>query len=72
MMQQVEIFKTNINNKRNALHALQNLSLALPEYDFNFDLDDCDKVLRVAGHSIDIGTVLNSMKRLGYQCEQIH
>lgn len=70
-MQQIEIFKTNVNNKSAASNALQNLSLVLPECEINFDLDDCDKVLRIAGQSIDVQIVLNCLSQQGYQCELI-
>jgi len=70
-MQQIEIFKTNVNNKSAASNALQNLSLVLPECEINFDLDDPDNVLRIAGQSIDVQIVLNSMKQQGYRCKLI-
>jgi hypothetical protein len=43
----VEIFKTNVNNKRLANELLKKLNAHLPAYYFNFDLDDCDRILRV-------------------------
>jgi len=43
----VEIFKTNVNNKKQAGKVLKTLNTRLPAYFFNFDLDDCDRILRV-------------------------
>jgi hypothetical protein len=43
----VEIFKTNVNNKRLAAKMLKELSASFPCCCFNFDLDDCDRILRV-------------------------
>jgi len=66
----VEIFRTNVKNKRMAGRVLKALQTHLPAFYFNFDLDDCDRILRaqssgcpvectkiiqiVKGHSIEI------------------
>lgn len=66
----VEIFRTNVKNKKLAGKVLKALSLHLPAFKFNFDLDDCDRILRaqssgcpvechkimqiVQGHSVEI------------------
>lgn len=71
-MSQVEIFKTNVNNKRAALKVAFHLSQALPDYEINFDLEDCDKVLRIKGKWIDVTEVLKNMQQQGYQCELIN
>ncbi|MEQ8361873.1 MAG: hypothetical protein RIF39_00795 [Cyclobacteriaceae bacterium] len=71
-MPQVEIFKTNVNNKRAAHKAIFLLSQDSPEYEINFDLDDCDNVLRVMGRHVDVQRILKRMKGLGYRCEVIN
>ncbi len=43
----VEIFKTNVKSKRLAGKVLKSLQSHLPAFHFNFDLDDCDRILRV-------------------------
>ena len=43
----VEIFRTNVKSKRLAGKVLKSLQLNLPAFYFNFDLDDCDRILRV-------------------------
>ena len=42
----VEIFKTNVTNKRLANKVLKTLNESLPCHCFNFDMDDCDRILR--------------------------
>ena len=42
----VEIFKTNVSTKRTANSLLKSLRRQLPACQFNFDLDDCDRILR--------------------------
>jgi len=43
----VEIFRTNVKSKRLAGKILKALQANLPAFHFNFDLDDCDRILRV-------------------------
>jgi hypothetical protein len=43
----VEIFRTNVKGKRAAKMILKALHVTFPEYHFNFDLEDCDRILRV-------------------------
>lgn len=50
----VEIFKTNVNNKKLAGTLLKELRASFPCYCFNFDLDDCDRILRVQSEDISI------------------
>jgi len=50
----VEIFKTNVTNKRLAARVLKELTARLPAYRFNFDLEDCDRILRVQSEEMAI------------------
>lgn len=43
----VEIFRTDVKNKRLAAKILKALQSKFPECHFNFDMDDCDRILRV-------------------------
>jgi hypothetical protein len=53
----VEIFKTDIQSKQVALEILTSLQSAFPDYKMNFDLEDCDKILRIESTAIDIEAV---------------
>jgi len=46
-MSAVEVFKTNVLNKRAAKVILEEIGMHQPDYKCDFDLDDCDKVLRI-------------------------
>ena len=52
----VEIFKTSVNSKRQANKLLKSLSTCLPAYHFNFDLDNCDRILRAQSNGVPIET----------------
>ena len=59
----VEIFKTNVKNKKLAKQLLKMLHSHLPACCFNFDLDDCDKILRAQSEScpIEIDSIIQIM-----------
>ncbi len=48
----VEIFKTNVESPEDAALIVAQLLLQTPQFRINFDLDDCDRILRVEGKVI--------------------
>lgn len=63
----IKVFKTNIDDERIAARILKNLSSILPYCHINFDLSDCDNVLRiVAAHPRDVDTLVSYVKREGF------
>jgi hypothetical protein len=56
----VEIFKTNVTNKKLAEKVLKTLHARLPAYHFNFDLEDCDRILRAQSEvvSMDVANIV--------------
>jgi hypothetical protein len=65
----VEVFKTNINKVRQSKLLIKKLSLHFPASCINFDLDDCDNVLRLEGEDICPHKVITLVTENGYQCE---
>ncbi len=49
----IEVFKTNVDNAPEADKVLRLLAHEFPDFKVNFDLEDCDKILRVKGTFID-------------------
>lgn len=43
----VEVFKTNVHEHRHAHMLLERIHAAFAHYAANFDLEDCDRILRV-------------------------
>ena len=43
----IEVFKTNIAAETEAKQLARLLLLSYPDYKVNFDLDDCDHILRI-------------------------
>jgi len=65
----VEVFKTNVQKKAQSKMLLCILSEAFPSFKINFDLSDCDKVLRVEGENIEALRIMILVKEYGVKCE---
>jgi hypothetical protein len=65
----VEAFKTNVQKKAQSKMLLCILSEAFPSVKINFDLSDCDKVLRVEGDNMEALRIMILVKEYGFMCE---
>ncbi|KLT69306.1 hypothetical protein AB674_13120 [Flavobacterium sp. ABG] len=66
----IEIFKTNVNSKRQSNRILKMLKRIFPNASFIFDLEDCDKILRVDYiETVQIPVIKNEIINLGFACE---
>jgi hypothetical protein len=65
----IEVFKTNVMKKTQSKMLLCILSEAFPSSKINFDLSDCDRVLRVEGDNIEALRIMILVKEYGFRCE---
>jgi len=65
----VEVFKTDVQKKAQSKMLLSILSEAFPLFKINFDLSDCDKVLRVEGNNLEVPRIMILVKKNGFKCE---
>jgi hypothetical protein len=65
----VEVFKTNVRSTRKAKLIIQKLEEEFPNHKINFDLSDCDKILRVQGNNILERKIISIVTSLNYNCE---
>ncbi len=65
----VEVFKTNVQTETQTRELLLILNKTFPSLKINFDLDDCDKILRVEGDGISFKFVIKTLKEDGFQCQ---
>ena len=65
----VEIFKTDVNKPVQARSLVSLLLQHFPESKINFDLDDCDKVLRVEGMNFEVEKIIVLIKEKGFECK---
>ena len=68
-MLMIEVFKTNITERKAADKIVEQLGKLLPGSHVNFDLEDCDKVLRVECDWVDIEKVVEYLNEMGHWCE---
>ena len=68
-MPMVEVFKTNVQNGRQAAAMLKKLYELFPKCRINFDLTDCDKILRVEGTIASPQKVIEVVTTDGYECQ---
>lgn len=64
----VEVFKTNIEQEELAKQLTLKLSLLFPHYKINFDLHDCDNILRVEGNRVFQQEIIEVINIHGYEC----
>ena len=68
-VQMIEVFKTNVRKQSEAKRVVAVLLKHFPCSKINFDLDDCDKILRVEGDAFVVERVMNLVKENGYYCD---
>ncbi|MBC7915109.1 MAG: hypothetical protein H7Y07_13410 [Pyrinomonadaceae bacterium] len=67
----VEVFRTNVKDPQHADILLSKIHQLCTEYNANFDLEDCDKVLRVQciSGSIEPSLLINLINKCGFKAE---
>lgn len=65
----IEIFTTNVTKRSEAEMVLKKIESVFPGYRANFDLEDCDHVLRIDTRGAEIcnSAVIELMERLGFR-----
>jgi len=66
---EVDIFKTNVMQQTDAEQIIRLLSNYFPNHNINFDLDDCDKILRVEGVDNNKIFIKNALLQCGFMAE---
>ncbi len=69
----VEVFKTNINKIKDAKRVAKVLANVLPACKINFDLEDCDRILRieVVKGQVNCRRVITLVQKNGFTCEAL-
>ncbi len=69
----IEVFKTDVKNKIEANKVTKILHQNFSEARINFDLTDCDKILRVDGiEASQIHSIVSNLTMLGIKCETLN
>ena len=67
----VEIFKTNIQKESDCDYVIAVIQNQFPDYKINFDLEDCDKILRIEGTDLQYDNIVSRVCDLGYTCVRL-
>ena len=67
----VEVFKTDVREISQAEKLLRLLSAYFPQSKINFDLEDCDKILRIDSHTNISDDAIFALRRQGFKCEEL-
>lgn len=67
-LKSIEVFKTNVTEEKEANRVLSILHNQFPRYDIHFDLEDCDRILRIEGHAVFNEQIIELLSKLGYVC----
>ncbi|WP_347053597.1 hypothetical protein [Flavobacterium olei] len=65
------VFKTNVFDDLAAMELKPLLDMQLPNSIWNFDLEDCDKILRIDSQIEIAEKTINLLQNIGYHCEEL-
>ncbi len=65
----VEVFKTDVNDTKLAEKLIDQVLSHFPDSRVNFDLEDCDNILRVEAQTIVPEKIIEILNLNGYSCK---
>ena len=67
----VLVFKTSVSKPKqiNKVEKLLNVVPAIKEW--NFDLDDCDNILRIVANNLSPRTIQEGLRNAGIDCREL-
>ncbi len=65
----IEVFKTNVHQEKQAKALVALMRRHFPKRRINFDLDDCDKILRIEGPEFVPEKVRTFIVNMGFDCD---
>lgn len=65
----IEVLKTNVRSKVSAGKLISILSQNYPNALINFDLQDCDRILRIEGENFLSEAIIRILEENGFLCK---
>lgn len=67
----IEVFKTDVRDREHAIMLIDRIHEAFDSYNANFDLDDCDNILRVKSTkgTVECYYLIDLLKNYGFSAE---
>jgi hypothetical protein len=63
------VFKTSIKYKKDIVKIKK--TLETKDLIISFDLEDCDKIMRIEGNYYSSKQIIKKIEELGYHCEEL-
>lgn len=67
----IHVFKTSVKTKIQIKKLRPDIDKILSKAKWNFDLQDCDKILRVDSEENIVSTIINILKRHNIDCAEL-
>ena len=67
----VLVFKTSVENSDHIAHLAPVLDSLAGRGAWNFDLADCDRILRIVSDSVNPETAIHLINSLGFRCDEL-
>ncbi|HTF29925.1 MAG TPA: hypothetical protein VK625_13830 [Flavitalea sp.] len=67
----IAVFKTGVTNQNDASCLIKTLQNQYPDYRINFDLEDCDNILRIEGQNIKTRDISEKLQNEGFMCIEL-
>jgi len=67
----ISIYKTNITSKAKIKKVKPLLDALLHNARWNFDLADCDKILRIESPKNTSHSIIKALHNAGFECEEL-
>lgn len=65
----VEVFITDIESSEKAEAIICEFEKLFPTYKANFDLEDCDKILRIESENINAESIITTLNQKNINCK---
>ncbi len=67
----VEVYKTDVTTKEEASHIVTLLQFVISDCAINFDLEDCDRILRIETSRDIKEMVYDVFNKQGFYCQKL-
>lgn len=68
----VWIFKTSVQKQKDVRQVKPELDeVLLPKAVWNFDLEDCDRILRIEAETLQPQSIEQLLTKSGFECEEL-
>ncbi|WP_339606015.1 hypothetical protein [uncultured Roseivirga sp.] len=67
----IHVFRTSVISEKQVRQVEPFLKTLMSNEEWNFDLEDCDKILRVETEKVTPETVITLLKSQGFECSEL-